>query len=112
MVCPVYRESELSLSTIEQLFGRSGTPQAVQSRKQNMLRNESIRFVAFPAKDSASIDEPFVVALSIALPSVKNMVVSTPPILRLSYRSLSFLQWRIGAMYLRDVQDSDETRDY
>lgn len=113
VACPLFRESELTAGTIDLLRGRpSKSPQAALAARQNWLRNESIRFAAFPAKDASSIDETFIVALALASVVPVPNLVAAAPVLRLTYRALSFLQWRIGALYLRDVQNSDETRDF
>lgn len=70
-------------------------------------------FLTLPAVDVPEvIDEGRIVAcLFLGCPVPRNLVLSRPPLLRLKYRASSYLQWRLAILQMRDVQDSDETRD-
>jgi hypothetical protein len=116
VVCPVYRDSELTDSVVNAFWAKPAKdPHAIQQRKDALLRNKAIRLAAFPGVPvlfASPIDEPFVVAFPLSTAMKMTMVAGAPLVLRLSYRGLAFLQWRLGTLYQRDVQDSDETRDY
>jgi hypothetical protein len=124
VICPVYRESEITGAVVNAFQTKAtNDPNAIRQKKDQMLKNTMVRFAAFPpppvpaspaspAAVQSPVDESFVVALGFATAFPAKVVTGSPPVLRLSYRGLSFLQWRLATLFLRDVQDSDETREY
>lgn len=114
VVCPIFTEEELNDLTMDKLFrSQAKNAQATASRKQSLLNNENVKFVAFPPSDERFIPavvSPFISAIS--MPTSIVLSQNTKPLCRLSYRGLSFLQWRIAALYNRDVQESDDDRSY
>lgn len=114
MLAPVFSDSELTSNVMKFLSGRSfSDPQSEKTTKENWLRNEKARFIAFPQSSSsqASLDERYLIPLDLLIPVRRDDIISCTPIQRFSYRGLSFLQWRLSTLFLRDVQNSDETRD-
>jgi hypothetical protein len=140
MLAPVFSDSELTSNVMKFLSGRSfSDPQSEKTTKENWLRNEKARFIAFPQSSSsqaslderyliplekarfiafpqssssqASLNERYLIPLDLLIPVRRDDIISCTPIQRFSYRGLSFLQWRLSTLFLRDVQNSDETRD-
>ena len=112
-VCPVLLESDLTAATLSGLRIKPVLPRNVPALQQMYLSNEAIQYAAFPAPpDDGAIKEPFVAALHLAQPMPTAAVSVLPPSYRLTYRALSFLQWRLGVLSGRDVENSDETRDF
>ena len=114
VVCPILTEEELNDVTMDKLFrSPAKNAQAIASRKQSLLNNENVKFVAFPPSDEnfiPTVDSPIISAISMPTSIVLSQDIK--PICRLSYRGLSYLQWRIASMYNRDVQESDDDRSY
>jgi hypothetical protein len=85
---------------------------AERTTKENWLRNEKARFAAFPQSSfHQGLHERFLIPLDLLIPVRRSDISCHDPKQRFSYRGLSFLQWRMGTIFLRDVQNSDETRD-
>ncbi len=55
-------------------------------------------------------DEPILVPLSLIMPLAKDKIGQT--VLRLTYRANAYSQMRLATLMLRDVQRSDETRNF
>lgn len=113
-VIPVFRESELTDNTIT--FLRTTAAKNYEAIRQNWLENISPKYIAFPPFDlekspDSDDDEPFIAALALCT-TIPLSQVPDEPVARLKYRALSFLQWRIGLFLMRDVQRSDETREF
>lgn len=108
---PVYLESELTDAVIERL--RGGPAKDYSAVRRNWLANENLSYLGLPGIEIPKINdggEPMLACLTLSNLVPKKAVPTTPK-LRLTYRALSYLQSRIGLLYLRDVQDSDDTRD-
>jgi hypothetical protein len=106
---PVYLESELDQKAVEFFKGQS-TPNYL-AVVQNWIRNENLSFIGLPTVDLySSGGDKLVACLQLGGTVTKNQIPVQPE-LRLTYRALSYVQSRIALFYLRDVQDSDETRD-
>ena len=113
LVAPIFRESELTKNTIEYLKSSPArSPDAVRS---NWLNNESQKYIAFPPHDlidgKPDDDEPFLISLAL-ITTVPLTKFPPAPVARIKYRALAFLQWRLGIYFGRDVQNSDETREF
>lgn len=111
-VIPVYTESELTQDAIEILRGKA--PKDHAAVMQNWFANESVNFLGLPAEHIPVSNESGDRMLACLHLSVLLNKVNVPdaPCLRLTYRALAYVQLRIGLLYLRDVQDSDDTREY
>lgn len=108
LVAPVYLESDLKHEDIEKIKGSpSKDPSAVL---QNWLKNESSAFLGLPATDEFN-DDGLIVNLRFATVFPKGSL-PTNPTARFKYRSMSYFQLRLAMLLARDVQDSDETRDF
>ena len=115
VVAPVYRESELTGQTMNELNG-AAFKNPIGARV-NWLQNQKQPFVAFPPftfdpHAAPDTDEPFLVALSLTMAMAGDFVRQQRVQLRLKYRALAFLQWRMATHSLRDVQHSDDSREY
>lgn len=111
-VIPVYTESELTDAVVTTL--RGSAPKNAATVKQNWLTNESVNFLGLPAEfvsGSNDSSDPMLACLPLSM-LVPKSVVPKAPRLRLTYRALSYVQIRVALLYLRDVQDSDDTRDF
>ncbi len=110
-VCPVIFEHEADASLLSLLKGKAvANPKA---EFQNLLRNEQHRFLGLPAHGkSKRNDEPIVVPLSLKMSIPKARLDQSLPVLRLTYRANAYLQMRLATLLMRDVQRSDETRDF
>ena len=110
LIAPAYLDSELSDAAILTL--RPGTKDP-KTMRRNWFANEVIPFVGLPATDitKAPGGEQILVCLHLGVPVPQNVVTARPTQLRLKYRASSYLQGRFAALYLRDVQRSDETRE-
>lgn len=111
-ILPVYTESELTDSVIVAL--RGSAPKNPAQVKQNWLANENVSLLGLPAEfiqGSNDASDMMLACLHLSTLVPKSAVPKAPK-LRLTYRALSYVQFRIGLLYLRDVQDSDDTRDF
>ncbi|MBY0472113.1 hypothetical protein K2X30_13180 [bacterium] len=110
LVAPAYLHSELDDSAVLTL--RPGTKDSKKMRG-NWFANEVIPYVGLPATDITGKPggEQILVCLHLGVPIPKNVVTTRPPQLRLKYRASSYLQGRLAALLMRDVQRSDETRE-
>lgn len=109
---PVYTESELDELTVTTL--RGDKPKDFRQVRANWLANEQINFLGLPAVDIPKIgiegERLFAcLASQVLLPKIQ---APTQPVLRLTYRALSYFQMRIALLFMRDVQDSDDTRAF
>lgn len=112
ILVPVYLESELDETAMTALRGVK--PKNYIQMRGNWLSNETVNFLGLPAvhiQKSNPNGERMLACLSLQCP-VETKTLPTAPSLRLNYRALSYLQLRLGMLYLRDVQDSDDTRDF
>ena len=110
-VCPVFPESKVDQTVIELIKGRPAPNYKIEL--QDMLRNQQHRMLGLPAHGQVSKsipDEPLLVPLSLIVPLTKHKIGSTQ--LRLTYRANAYFQMRLGTLFLRDVQRSDETREF
>lgn len=111
VLAPIYQEQELSRQVLEHLKGSMVKNDA--AARVNWLRNESPKYAGFPENPNPStISERFLVPLTFTVSAPRDQVTLRAPILRLTYRSLSYLQIRLVMILIRDVQSSDETRDF
>jgi hypothetical protein len=110
-IVPVFMESELTDTVVTTLRGLA--PKNPAQVKQNWLANENVSFIGLPAQSIPVLNESgemMLACLSLSMLVPKDFVPKAPK-LRLSYRALSYVQFRIALLYIRDVQDSDDTRD-
>jgi len=110
-ICPVFPEGKVDQMLMDFLKGKA-TPN-YKLELQGMLRNERHRLMGLPPHGQSKIvlpDEPLLVPLSLMLPLAKDRIGTT--VLRLTYRANSFFQLRLATLLMRDVQRSDETRDF
>lgn len=110
-VCPAIFESEADASLMSFLKGKVvANPKA---EFQNLLRNEQHRFLGLPSHGKkVQFDEPIVVPLSLMIAIPKNKIGTDSAFLRLTYRANAYFQMRLATLFMRDVQRSDETRDF
>lgn len=108
---PVYLESEIGQDVVDFFKGKKGTSNFAQIRG-NWLKNESINFIGYPSVDDFSPDGDRLLSCPVLKITVPKKDIPTEPQYRLTYRALSYTQSRIALLYLRDVQDSDDTRDF
>lgn len=109
-IAPVYLESELSQGVIEYLRNKP-TP-SFDSIRGNWLRNENISFIGYPVVDDFSNEGDRLLSCLNLASTISKKFIPQQPQLRLTYRALSYVQSRIALFFLRDVQDSDDTRDF
>lgn len=110
LIAPAFLESELSEKEITFLRNGKATDKKQSERFIELWsENESVQFVGLPPSNVTT--ERIIVALPLSLYCPQNIVISKPPALRLTYRALNYLHFRLATALLRDVQDSDETRD-
>lgn len=110
-VCPVFPESQVDRTLIELIKGRPVPNYKIEL--QDMLRNQQHCMLGLPAHGQVSQsmpDEPLLVPLSLIVPLTKHKIGPTQ--LRLTYRANAYFQMRLGTLFLRDVQRSDETREF
>ena len=109
-VCPVYLEKMLEADTniINQLRGKTLLEPSIVLR--NWLTNENKSFLGLPPMEWEDSDQCTLVDLRCQYP-IKIDLLGGQPKVRLTYRALSYLQARIAILYMRDVYDSDESRD-
>lgn len=108
---PVYLESELTESVVTRL--RGGPAKNFAMVRENWLANENASHIGIPAAVVPKLNpngERMLACLGFSSLCPKK-AVPTEPILRLTYRALAYVQGRVALFYLRDVQDSDDTRD-
>ena len=112
-VSPAIFESDVDVALMSFLKGKQiVNPKA---ELQNLLRNEQHRFLGLPAHGKGkhkTSDEPIVVPLSMMLTIPRAILKTDSTVLRLTYRANAFLQMRLATIFMRDVQRSDETRDF
>ena len=110
-VCPAIFESDADDALMTFLKGKPVSN--LKAEFQTLLRNEQHRFLGLPAHGkSDDHDEPIVIPLSLMMPIPKSKLKADSTILRLTYRANAYLLWRMATLLLRDVQRSDETRDF
>lgn len=109
---PVFLESALDSATIA--FLRGGAAKNPVQVRASWLTNEQINFLGLPSvfiTGSNAQSDRLLACLHMQV-LVPKKYVPTMPKLRLTYRALSYFQLRIALLYLRDVQDSDDTREF
>lgn len=111
IICPAIFEGEADDALLSCLKGK--TVSNPKAEFQNLLRNEQHRFLGLPAHGkSGNNDEPILVPLSLMKAIPKSKLKPDSAILRLTYRANAYIQWRLATLLMRDVQRSDETRDF
>lgn len=109
---PAFLESELSDATMIHL--RDGVaPKNPKQMREMWLSNEMPIYLGLPATDLTGVPggERILVCLHLAAPVPRKVVLSKTTQLRLKYRASSYLQGRLAVLLMRDVQNSDETRE-
>jgi hypothetical protein len=108
---PVYLESELDIGTLTAIRNK---PTKNTSVRGNLFSNEAVNFLGLPAAQIATLNSQAdrMLACLHLQTVVPRRAVPQAPALRLTYRALSYFQLRLAVLYLRDVQDSDDTRDF
>lgn len=110
-LAPVYLESEIDQNVVDFFKGKKGT-QNFSLMRGNWLRNESLSFIGYPTVDDFSPEgDRLMSCLNLAITIPKKLIPHQPQF-RLTYRALAYTQSRIALLFLRDVQDSDDTRDF
>lgn len=111
-VVPVYTETELTDNVITAIRGLA--PKNPAQVRQNWLANENVSLLGLPAEfiQGSNDDGDMMLACLHLSMLVHKPAVPKSPRLRLTYRALSYVQFRIALLYLRDVQDSDDTREF
>jgi hypothetical protein len=110
-ICPAFPEHEVDQTLMEFIKGKPSPNYKIEL--QDMLRNQQHRLLGLPAhgQDNSPLpDEPLLVFLSLMMPVTKDKV--GPTVLRLTYRANAYFQMRLGTLLMRDVQRSDETREF
>lgn len=109
---PVYLESELDDSAISALRGKKLNN--VAHIRGNWLSNEQVNFLGLPGVHITGINDNgdrMLACLHLQV-GVPTGTVPAKPKLRLTYRALSYFQMRLALLYMRDVQNSDDTREF
>lgn len=109
-VLPVYKESELEADARKVETIRGSAPKDHKTAIRNWMTNESKLVVGLPPHDIEGSSERLAVSLR-DIKTIKKTELPATPIMRLSYRGLSYLQIRVAHFFFRDVQDSDESRN-
>jgi hypothetical protein len=110
-MAPVYLESEIDQDVVDFFKGKKGTPNFSLIRG-NWLRNENLNFIGYPTVDLYSQDGDRLLSCTNLATTIPKKILPAQPQLRLTYRALSYTQSRLALFFLRDVQDSDDTRDF
>jgi hypothetical protein len=108
-VLPVYTESELEDDSKKVETLRGSTPKDHKVVIRNWMTNESKLIVGLPPQDLDGESERLAIFLR-DIKTIKKALLPSKPMIRLSYRGLSYLQTRVAHFLFRDVQDSDESR--
>lgn len=109
---PIYLESDLDNGTVTAL--RGAAPKDFKQVRGNWLSNEQINYLGLPAVTIPKINDAgdrLLACLNLQMLVPKKAVPANPQ-LRLTYRGLSYFQMRLALLYMRDVQDSDDTREF
>ncbi len=109
-VIPVYKESDLEADPRKVEVLRGSAPKDHKAAIKNWLSNESKLIVGLPPLDIDGNSERLAIYLR-DVKTIKKNLLPAAPIIRLSYRGLSYLQIRVAHFFFRDVQDSDESRN-
>lgn len=110
-LAPVYLESEIDQDVVDFFKGKKGT-QNFSLIRGNWFRNENLNFIGYPTVDLYSSEGDRLLSCPNLAMTVSKKNLPTLPQLRLTYRALSYTQSRLALFFLRDVQDSDDTRDF
>ncbi len=108
-VLPVYKESDLEATPTKVEGIRGKAPKDHKIIIKNWLTNENKIVVGLPPKDIDGKSERLAIYLR-EVKTVNKNLLPNDPVVRLSYRGLSYLQIRLSHFFFRDVQDSDESR--
>ena len=109
-VLPVYKESELESDPRKVSVIRGSAPKNHLAAIKNWMTNESKLVVGLPPLNVRGVSEILAVSLR-DIKTIKKELLPAAPVVRLSYRGLSYLQIRMSHFFFRDVQDSDESRE-
>jgi hypothetical protein len=109
-ILPVYRESELEADPKKVAVIRGSAPQNHVATIRNWMTNESKLVVGLPPLSVRGNSERLAVSLR-DIKTIKRELLPAAPVVRLSYRGLSYIQIRMTHFFFRDVQDSDESRE-
>ncbi|MBI2521773.1 MAG: hypothetical protein HYV97_15260 [Bdellovibrio sp.] len=108
-VLPVYKESELEADPRKVETIRGSAPKDHKTAIRNWMTNESKLIVGLPPQDVDGGSERLAIVLR-DIKTIKKTMMPAVPVMRLSYRGLSYFQIRVAHFFFRDVQDSDESR--
>ena len=111
-VCPVFTEGQLTAKVLNRLRMTPVKPINEAAVRQGFLSNASNLCVAFPPPPAGPFTEPFVAVPHLTAPVAIDIATAAAPLYRLTYRALAFYQQRLGVLLGRDVENSDETRDF
>lgn len=109
-ILPVYKESELEADPSKVAIIRGSTPKDHLAAIRNWMTNESKLVVGLPPLSVRGSSERLAVSLR-DIKTIKRELLPAAPVVRLSYRGLSYFQIRMTHFFFRDVQDSDESRE-
>lgn len=109
-ILPVYKESDLETDPKKVEIIRGSAPRNHIAAIKNWMTNESKLVVGLPALSVNGNSERLAVSLR-DIKTIRRELLPTAPVVRLSYRGLSYLQIRMTHFFFRDVQDSDESRE-
>lgn len=109
-ILPVYKESELEANPNKVAIIRGSAPKDHIAAIRNWMTNESKLVVGLPPLIVRGNSERLAISLR-DIKTIKRELLPTVPVVRLSYRGLSYLQIRMTHFFFRDVQDSDESRE-
>jgi hypothetical protein len=109
---PVYLESELDQIAVTHLRGQ--LPTNIGAVRGGWMGNENVNFLGLPAEHIKALNEQGdrMLACLHLQTVVPKSIIPLKPMLRLTYRALSYFQLRLSLLYMRDVQDSDDTREF
>lgn len=109
-VFPAYIESSIDKKMADAISNKNIQPANLKNVLQGWFSNENKRYLGLPPVTLNGNDERIIITLR-AIEMIPTEKLPTKPVLRLTYRALTYLQLRISHFYVRDVQNSDETRD-
>lgn len=114
LLAPVYLDSELTFPVVTQIKGVKPPKDAdaANAMKAQWALNEFVPYMGLPPFQNNSYeDESPLVCFQMATAKPRTAVLATPALYRLKYRAMTYLQGRISVLLMRDVQNSDETRE-
>lgn len=108
-VLPVYFESQITDAIASELANKTILAANLKNIIQGWFSNENKRFIGLPAVRTKDDDERILIHLR-PVHLINSTTLPAGPLFRLTYRALSYFQLRIAHFFIRDVQNSDETR--